>query len=269
MKKLLVTTLLTLTALSGTAFGQNVIATSSGFNWSGFYAGLNAGGAWNDTCQNWSASTTVGNNILGTISCPNNSYFMYGLQVGYNFLVTPQFMIGGEADFGGWSTKTRTRSITVTNAANPALDGTYSAYGKPSPNGAGTVRVRFGYVADQWLPYATGGFAYASGTPTTTLYFTPAGSNTPTATTNAVKTISTNGWTAGAGIEYGAMSNLSVKLEWLYYQFGHGQRSPGACTGPGCGLFYGITQVVNVYSSKNSAELNEVRLGVNYLFNWP
>jgi len=271
MKKLLATTLLTLTAMSGTAFAQNVIATSSGFNWSGFYAGLNAGGAWNSTCENWTAATAVGNTILANINCPNNSAFMYGLQVGYNFLVTPNFMIGGEADFGGWSTSTRTRSVTVAGAANPALDGTYSIYGKPSPNGAGSVRMRFGYVADQWMPYATGGFAYASGTPTTTVQFCATGSTCPpfTAQGNAVKTVSTNGWTAGAGVEYGVMSNFSVKLEWLYYQFGHGQRSVGSCTGIGCNLFYGAGRVVDVYGSHNSAEINEVRLGANYLFNWP
>jgi len=159
----------------------------------------------------------------------------------------------------------------VAGAANPALDGTYSIYGKPSPNGAGSVRMRFGYVADQWMPYATGGFAYASGTPTTTVQFCATGSTCPpfTAQGNAVKTVSTNGWTAGAGVEYGVMSNFSVKLEWLYYQFGHGQRSVGSCTGIGCNLFYGAGRVVDVYGSHNSAEINEVRLGANYLFNWP
>jgi outer membrane immunogenic protein len=268
MKKTLATALLALTAMSGTAFGQNVITTSSGFNWSGFYVGVNAGGAWNDTCQNWTFYNQTAAALLANIPCPNNSYFMYGLQAGYNFLVTPQFMLGGEADFGSWSTHTRFRTATVTNAASPAYDGTYQAFGKPSPNGAGTVRLRFGYVADQWMPYATGGFAYASGTPTTTLTFTPAGATTPTATSNAVKTISTNGWTAGAGVEYGAASNFSVKLEWLYYEFGHGQRSVGSCTGPGCNLFYAIGTAINV-SSHNSADLNEVRLGANYLFNWP
>jgi outer membrane immunogenic protein len=269
MKKWLATALIALAATSGTAFGQNVITTSSGFNWSGFYAGLNAGGVWNDTCSNWTpyVNNAAVNNFLA--NCPNNSAFVYGLQAGYNFLVTPQFMLGGEADFGGWSTKTRTRTATYTGASPPP-DGTYAFFGKPSPNGAGTVRMRFGYVADQWMPYATAGFAYASGTPSTTITYTPPlpVNGPPTATSNAVKTLSTNGWTAGAGVEYGAANNFSVKLEWLYYQFGHGQRSVGSCTGTGCDLFYGVGSVVN-FQSHNSAELNAVRLGANYLFNWP
>jgi len=267
MQKTLAAVLLALAATGGTALGQIVITTSSGFNWSGFYAGLNAGGVWNDTCANWTpyVNNAAVNNFLN--NCPNNSSFIYGLQVGYNFLVTPQFMIGGEADFGGWSTSTRFRSADLGLGA-PIPAGTYQFVGKQSPNGAGTVRMRFGYVADQWMPYATGGFAYASGTPTTTIYYTPVGATAPTATSNAVRTLSTNGWTAGAGIEYGAASNFSVKLEWLFYQFGHGQRSVGSCTGPGCSLFYGAGSLIN-FQTHNSAELNAVRLGANYLFNWP
>jgi outer membrane immunogenic protein len=268
----LATALFALSAVSGTAFGQNVITTSSGFNWSGFYAGLNAGGVWNKTCADWT-SYVGGSRVANFLaSCPNNNSFTYGLQAGYNFLVTPQFLIGGEADFGGWSTNNSNRTVTYTGTSPPP-HGTYAFSGKGSPNGAGTIRIRFGYVVGdvgEWMPYVTGGYAYASGTPSDTITYTPTGATAPTATSNGVRTLGANGWTAGAGVEYGAATHFSVKLEWLYFQLGHGQQSGAfnSCTGADCSVFSGTGSVVS-FQSHNSAKLNTVRLGANYLFNLP
>lgn len=265
MRKGMTTALLALVAASASASG-----TAVGFNWSGFYAGVNAGGAINDTCANWTpyhGGVRVEDYINS--SCPNNSVFTGGAQIGYNFRVT-DFMLGLEADYNGWSSKSRNRIVNYTGTTIPA--GTYSFSGKESPNGGGTVRARFGYVMDQWMPYATVGFAYASGSPQTVITYTAAGGATPDATLSATRTLSSNGWTAGGGVEYGVMSNLSVKAEWLYWQLGHGSRQPGICTSSGSAAgndFCTAFQQQFNFSSHNSAEINIFRLGVNYLFNSP
>jgi outer membrane immunogenic protein len=62
-----------------------------------------------------------------------------------------------------------------------------------------TVRGRLGYASGQLLPYLTGGLAFdnASG-------------------------IGNPGWTLGGGVEYRLSQVLSVKAEYLYVAFDHG-----------------------------------------------
>jgi len=252
-----------LSALSGMAYGQAVVLTSNTYSWGGFYAGVNAGGVFNRTCANWTPyvnGVPVTDYVLN--NCPNNSEFTGGAQLGYNFAFN-QIVLGLEADYNGWSSKSKTRKVTYTGVILPP--GTYTFSGKESPNGGGTVRLRFGYAMEQWLPYVTGGFAYASGSPTTAIYFTPAGTTNTEVLSSKTRTLNANGWTAGAGLEYGVMTNLSVKVEYLYLQFGHASKSVGgACTGPGCDFAPGTT-----FTSHNSGEVNMARLGVNWLFGGP
>ena len=274
MRKDMATALLALVAASATVTGASaepgIITTANYFNWSGFYAGVNAGGAINNTCANWTpynGGVRVQDYVNN--SCPNNNAFTGGAQLGFNFIIAP-FMLGLEADYNGWSSKSHNRIVNYTGTSIPM--GTYNLSGKESPNGGGTVRARFGYVANQWMPYVTAGFAYASGSPSTTISYTAPGATTPDATLNATRTLSSNGWTAGLGVEYGVMSNLSVKAEWLYWQLGHGSRQPGICTSSGSAAgnaFCTAFQQQFNFSSHNSAEINVFRLGVNYLFNGP
>lgn len=92
------------------------------FNWTGFYVGGHIGYGW--------AEDNAGNTADG---------FLGGLQIGYNWQFSPNFVFGIEGDFA-WT--------DVTSAANVTLD--YVA----------TVRARLGYAADRVLLYATGGFAW-------------------------------------------------------------------------------------------------------------
>ena len=263
MRRRMVIGPLVLLAASGTASG-----IAPDFNWLGFYAGANAGAAVNDTCANWTpyhGGAPVQDYINN--SCPNNSSFTGGAQLGYNFFIAP-FVLGLEADYNGWSSHSRNRIVNYTGTMIPA--GVYNFSGKDSPNGGGTVRARFGCGTEQWLPYVTAGFAYASGSPSTTITYTAPGGTTPDATLHATRTLSANGWTAGAGVEYAAMSKLSVKVEWLYTQFGHGSRQPGICSSSGSAAgtaFCTAFQQQFNFSSHNSGEINVFRLGVNYLFN--
>jgi len=70
-----------------------------------------------------------------------------------------------------------------------------------------TARGRLGFAFDRFLPYFTGGLAL--GDINATPPGLPGGS-----ITNA-------GWTAGAGLAVGLMSNVSVKAEYLYVDLGN------------------------------------------------
>jgi outer membrane immunogenic protein len=69
-----------------------------------------------------------------------------------------------------------------------------------------TARGRVGYAWDRFLPYLTAGLAVGDIDAATPGW--PAGS------------ITTAGWTVGAGLEFGVVPNVSVKLEYLFIDLG-------------------------------------------------
>src|ERR1700742_3441716 len=114
------------------------------WNWTGFYAGLNAGYGWGDQTLSVSGAGSAGS--LKT----NLNGFVGGGQIGYNWQAPNNFVFGVEADIDGSSArKTATGTLTVlgvgvTTTATNRLD-----Y-------LGTVRGRLGYAAGSWMPYITG-----------------------------------------------------------------------------------------------------------------
>ncbi len=99
------------------------------------------------------------------------------------------------------------------------------------------MRGRLGYAFDRFLPYLTGGLAV--GDISATLPGFPAGS------------ITTAGWTVGAGLEFGIVSNVSVKAEYLYVDLGNFN----------CGLNCALVPTGNV-----SFNANLFRAGANVRF---
>jgi outer membrane immunogenic protein len=95
-------------------------------NWSGLYAGGNAG-------YGWSANTDYLD--------PTGAFG--GAQIGYNFQ-RGNIVFGAEADFEG-------ADISASNVGD-----------KSEMNWFGTVRGRLGYTFGKALVYATGGFAYGN-----------------------------------------------------------------------------------------------------------
>jgi len=230
-------------------------------SWTGFYVGLNLGGGWDANSGSsgysayydprWSigavpaAYTAVGPNLF---FLPNGntlgsaSGVVGGAQVGYN-LQFNQFVIGAEADFQGTSIggSGNNAPLTLFPTVYGNANGNYL-----TPVGAltganislawfGTVRGRAGYlITPTLLAYGTAGFAYGQ---VDAWGF----SNTRT------------GWTAGGGLEWMFAPHWTAKLEYLYVDL-----DSGGATG-GFGWNYGY----HVHP-----QLNVVRAGVNYLFNF-
>ena len=248
--------LLALGAVSGAALAQNA-------QWDGFYIGLNAGVLTNSTCTNWTPTNPAVIARFNTSNCPSNSVFLGGGQLGYNWQIN-QIVIGLEGDYDGVNSKTKSRIYDYPGGAVvPA--GTFAFYGKNTPNGLGTIRARFGYAVDNWLPYVTAGAALAGGSTRSSATFTPLNATAPTASFAGGRTYSSNGWTAGAGVEYQIERAWSVKAEWLYVKLGSGANQVSSCTttvAGGCDAFGNL----NLQSTSNSVSANVFRVGFNYRF---
>jgi outer membrane immunogenic protein len=100
-----------------------------------------------------------------------------------------------------------------------------------------TARGRVGFAFDRFLPYFTGGLALGDINANRPNF--PGGS------------ISNAGWTVGAGLEVGLVSNVSLKAEYLYVDLGNFN----------CGLNCGLVPGGNV-----SFTTNVFRGGANVRF---
>jgi outer membrane immunogenic protein len=153
--------------------------------WTGFYAGVNGGYAWEANDDRYTDFKREGG--------------FGGGQIGYNFgsmnIFGPQFVFGIEADFQGADINDRF-GFTL-----GGLDGSY----KSQIDWFGTVRGRIGYAMDRTLIYATGGFAYANVEDTLRIGDGRA-KNDETLT----------GWVVGGGIEHKFTPNWSIKAEYQY-----------------------------------------------------
>lgn len=151
------------------------------YNWTGFYVGINGGGAWGTST--W--DSTGGFDLSGG---------MIGGTIGYNWQTGP-WVLGAEGDLDWANVKGSTAAIGCTTA-NCSTENTW----------LGTVRGRVGYAFDRFMPYITGGVAFG-GVNANQAPFT-GGSSTQV------------GWAVGAGLEFAVINNITAKLEYLHYDLG-------------------------------------------------
>ncbi len=223
--------------------------------WTGFYVGLNLGGAWDASSGQSGTSTyydpnfpfgaTVGGNTnLFFLPNGNTSGGAHGVggggQVGYNFQFGQSIVIGAEADIqatsisgsGPQNNASYASPLTANAVLVPVAPFNSSQVSMPY---VGTLRGRAGYlVTPTLLVYGTAGFAY-NGVDAWGY------SNTRT------------GWTAGGGVEWMFMPNWSAKLEYLYADLSGGGVSGGFSWN---------------YGANIHPQINILRGGVNYHFNW-
>src|SRR5450759_2527561 len=217
------------------------------YNWTGFYIGLNAGYSWGRQ-DNDLVDAATGVTIFS--NADNLNGFIGGGQIGYNWQVN-QWVFGLEADFqgsgqnadGSFATPATNTCLPFASCPVPATSTAYT----DKLDWFGTVRGRIGYAmgaTGNWLPYVTGGWAYGHG------------EISGTTTSGGVATSFSgsqdySGWTVGGGVEWAFMNQWSVKVEYLYIDFGDGPTVP-------------VSATRDIVSGKMTD--NILRAGLNYKF---
>ncbi len=197
------------------------------FDWTGLYVGAHAGfGRGSSTAVLADPATSTTSNSFGGM--------IGGVQAGYNYQLPSGMLLGVEADisFPNYLTSNSVVSSLATVRSDVTEQWDYMA----------TARGRVGYVAGPWLVYATGGLAWAG----------ERFLNTP-AIGSDEKTLHTRlGWAAGGGVEYAFAPHWSLRLEYLYSQFGKADIT-----------FPSATQ----YTS--NLDFQSLRVGLNRKIDWP
>jgi outer membrane immunogenic protein len=253
--------LLVMALIAGTAAAQSETP------WAGFNAGLNIGGAFNDTCNSWTLSGARVDPAIETAfnnrNCPSNGSFVGGVQFGYNYQYK-RLVFGFGAEYEGWFAKDHDRTLKYSGETPPP--GTYTFSGKVSPSGFGIIGPKIGYGGLQWLPYVRVGSIITGGSHDSTLNYSPTGAKEPTATFSGGKNFTSTGWVAGGGVEYGLNGPWSITAEFLHANLGKGSNSTTACSGSAsaCADFSGLS----LDSIHNSFTANIFRVGFRYYFSY-
>jgi outer membrane immunogenic protein len=222
-----------------------IIAVAPMFSWTGFYLGANAGYGWGEGSANW------GDYLDYYYSGWNSSYdggtdpdgWFGGVQVGYNFQLQNNLVLGIEADaqFGSMKdTLNYSASDPITGASDV---GTITS----KIESFGTIRGRIGYAADRFLPYVTGGLAWGNVKVNEDWTSTLGGVVQPGLSGSASVSETIWGWTLGGGVEYAVTDNWTVKGEYLYTDLGDISWDGDASTDIG-------------------VKLQTLKVGVNYKF---
>ena len=247
MKKFLTIATISLGALSSATFSSSAAdlpSTKSApaavyappiFTWTGFYVGVNGGGG----SARFSRQGFYDGNDVSDSKSAGGAFA--GIQAGYNYQFSQNFVIGLEADLQ-LSKFAKTFDCAAGYSGGSCYDN--SSYGEHDMRSFGTARVRLGYAMDKMLFFVTGGYAAAHIKYGAYDYL-------PDNSKSASKTVS--GYALGGGVEYAISANWSVKAEYLHLGFSRKTIDPIPSSTP--------DYVVRVKSSADIA-----RIGINYKF---
>ncbi|MGQ3672109.1 outer membrane protein [Xanthobacter sp. TB0136] len=192
------------------------------FTWTGFYIGGNVGWAWASNSLDYQMFAGP----LVSYQMGNSNGFIGGFQAGYNYQFVNNVVAGVEADF---------EFTDIKNKGNILFNGPLNGSSvSQKVDYFGTIRGRLGYAMDRFMPYITGGAAWAK-----------MGHSDGWIDQSDTKW----GWTIGAGMEYALTNNWTVKGEYLYASFNDHK-----------------TTTLNGSTLKSGVDLNVLKAGVNYKF---
>jgi outer membrane immunogenic protein len=254
----------------------------AGFSWDGCYVGGNVGWAGDRPSTTLSptgtyltaAGAAAPPNAAGTGALPGDlaavtdslsttgSGIAGGVEVGCNKQLG-QWVFGVEGDFDGTSLRdTMSAAFGPVVSANPAFTvSSHTDNVSLQADWYSTFRARFGFAADRWLVYGTGGFAVGNLNSSTNVTFGANGTSPVYA--NAVHLGSSSafavGGAVGAGVEYAFNDHWSAKVEYLFIELG-GRSYNSPLTAP-AGVAPGYA-----WNTTVSDQIQTVRFGVNYRF---
>jgi outer membrane immunogenic protein len=197
------------------------------YSWTGFYVGLNAGGAWGNSDHNSIFSCPAGTgNTDCTYSFPANvaaasaaatgsvhaNGFTGGVQAGYNWQAGV-WIFGVEADFNAFN-------LSGSRAAAgpfPQASSNFAVGSSVDTDWLFTARGRLGgLITPAVLLYVTGGLAVTK----LEIANTFTDDFTPRTFGSSSQSDTKAGWTVGAGVEWMFAPRWSAKAEYLYVDFG-------------------------------------------------
>jgi len=242
-----------------------------GYDWTGFYIGLNGGYSWGN------ASNTFTTTVPVTSTSQHMDGWVFGGQAGYNWQFNKSWVFGIEGDIdatGQDGTATLAPNTTVVTVVPPFAAVVLPTRTTTTPTTGtfedklpwlATLRGRIGVLpTDPVLLYVTGGLAVGevkstssvASTSSTVLSF---GTNPAPTSAGALAGSSTTqaGWTIGAGVEGAIGGNWTAKLEYLYVDLGTMNNT-----------FVGLAPFAPLAVSSHVTD-NIVRAGINYRFGGP
>jgi outer membrane immunogenic protein len=203
--------------------------TNPGFNWTGVYAGGHVGYRWGNVNTNLPVGgfppVDFISDSFGITGPPpffnfpvtqNPDSPVIGFHTGYNYQFAPTWLVGIETS---WSWGRGESYFSVGPAVFDADSG--GASYRTQLSWSGSVRGRFGYVANNWLFYGTGGVAFQR--------FSLRGSgfvesnfagDSFSVVTNFSGARTLFGWVVGAGIENHLGNGWTWRVEYLFADFG-------------------------------------------------
>jgi high affinity Mn2+ porin len=222
-------------------------AASSPFDWTGFYVGGHFGYAAGTS--NWTETPvgTPGPSVSGSLDLfqPFNAFtgtgsYFAGLQAGYNRMLPNRVVLGVEGDVS-FPSSPNLDGISIGGASTfvtPTLGPeTYSE----TVLHFGTLRGRIGYAPGSWLFYATAGFAWTYDS----LSLTQLANGTMESAFHWRL-----GWAAGVGVEAPVAPHWTMKVEYLFTDYGTS----------------GVTFPAASQQFVSDFALHQVRVGLNYRF---
>jgi outer membrane immunogenic protein len=236
------------------------------FTWTGFYVGLNAGAAWNNSDGGFGyggPAFIVAPTVYGAVGTNNDAGFTGGVQAGYNWQMGSSFVLGVEGDLN-YIDRSNGGSVFAPASAGTTVGTYYTVNRGDANNFYGTLRARLGFAFDRALIYATGGLAFGGSNGDASASSTVVTSNgaTPPVFTSTTTTIVSNGnndsnigWALGGGVEYAFSNAWSVKLEYLHVDLGSKNHT-----------FYAPASPTSFITVNTDNKFDVVRAGVNFRF---
>jgi outer membrane immunogenic protein len=224
-------------AVPGPSYYPKSIPPPAIYDWTGIYFGGHVGGGilTDSVSQNGFSGTT---SLVGSAHL-RPAGVIGGGQVGANYELAP-WVVGVE---GSWTESgiQGNTLIGVTTAPASIAQERFTS----NVLWFAAVTGRVGYAANDWLFYAKAGGAWMHVSYTEDLIAIGG----PTAASQVLSDNRT-GFTAGAGIEFGLVENLSGKIEYDFYGFGSKNYN------------FNFTPV------SVGSNLHTLTVGLNYRFNW-
>jgi outer membrane immunogenic protein len=221
------------------------------YNWTGFYAGANAGysAGVSRVSQVADGGGFVSTSTVDSVVTPKG--FAGGVQAGYNWQGGRNWLVGFEADLQGTNQSgTSCAPVVCLSQIVGGVSSTRALTATQQLDWFGTLRGRVGAVNNNILFYATGGAAFGRVKETMAENLT---GNGPANFTTNITTFNQTGWVAGGGIEAAFAGNWTAKAEYLYLDLGTIQSS----------FNDGTPSTIN---STSTVRDHIFRAGVNYRF---